>query len=297
MSTRPPARIKGANYLGMLQTILALRWAKRYENAIRIRTCEAQETGALHRGFGLEFWHEGRQLKTWIRFATAAANDMVLARINGTEITQGDVSSAGATMGAEMAGMTDQQRRRWTLEFLITNQLMADAALNAKFDQGQGFDRRMQNYRRAALAEIFYKKMVRDQVTEADARKAHNRYAAEFKQRNMIRARHMLVESEEQAHDIVKRLGRDDDFAGLANEFSKDTASEGGDLGFFGRAISSNPSRNPPLRSRATRYRNRCKPCTAGTSSKFWNKIPHPVPLATKKAALYPISSDKSWRR
>jgi parvulin-like peptidyl-prolyl isomerase len=48
------------------------------------------------------------------------------------------------------------------------------------------------------------------------------------------RARHILVETEEEANEVVERLEQGDDFADLASELSADTASaiSGGDLGF-----------------------------------------------------------------
>jgi foldase protein PrsA len=52
-----------------------------------------------------------------------------------------------------------------------------------------------------------------------------------------VRARHILVETEENANKIYERVQKGESFSTLAKEFSKDTGSaqKGGDLGFFGR--------------------------------------------------------------
>ena len=50
-----------------------------------------------------------------------------------------------------------------------------------------------------------------------------------------VHARHILVETEEEAKKVVERLKAGEDFAALANELSKDTASKDGDLGWFPR--------------------------------------------------------------
>jgi parvulin-like peptidyl-prolyl isomerase len=51
------------------------------------------------------------------------------------------------------------------------------------------------------------------------------------------RARHILVETEEEAKQVIERLNKGEDFATLAEELSKDTgsAAQGGDLGFVPR--------------------------------------------------------------
>ena len=55
--------------------------------------------------------------------------------------------------------------------------------------------------------------------------------------RDEVKARHILVEEEEQAREIIAELDGGADFAELAEEHSTDPSAEGrgGDLGFFTR--------------------------------------------------------------
>ena len=95
---------------------------------------------------------------------------------------------------------------------------------------------RLQNYRRLALAETFYQKSVVEQISEAAVKKIYDKYVAGFEAQSQIRARHILINSEPEARDIIERLGRGDEFPALAKEFSKGPEAEsGGDIGYFSK--------------------------------------------------------------
>jgi parvulin-like peptidyl-prolyl isomerase len=58
-----------------------------------------------------------------------------------------------------------------------------------------------------------------------------------------VHARHILVATEEEARQVLERLKAGEDFAQLARELSRDTASakNGGDLGWIGRGMTVEP--------------------------------------------------------
>jgi parvulin-like peptidyl-prolyl isomerase len=58
-----------------------------------------------------------------------------------------------------------------------------------------------------------------------------------------IRARHILVETEQEANDVLERLNEGEDFATVAMEVSQDTGSAelGGDLGWFAQGMMVSP--------------------------------------------------------
>jgi len=74
-------------------------------------------------------------------------------------------------------------------------------------------------------------------VDDKEVRDFYNSHQDYFKQPEMVRASHILLDKEEDARSILEQLKKGADFAELAKKYSKDTATKeaGGDLGFFPR--------------------------------------------------------------
>lgn len=75
------------------------------------------------------------------------------------------------------------------------------------------------------------------QVSQEDIKKYYEEHGKEFVEPEQVHARHILVDTEDEAKAILDRLKKGEDFAKVAQEKSKDTSSaiKGGDLGFFER--------------------------------------------------------------
>jgi peptidyl-prolyl cis-trans isomerase C len=77
---------------------------------------------------------------------------------------------------------------------------------------------------------------VRDAVTEAQAKTAYDEQIAKVVPEPEVRARHILVKTEQEAKDLVKQLKAGADFVELAKKSSDGpSAQTGGDLGYFAR--------------------------------------------------------------
>mgnify|MGYP000276848683 CR=1 FL=1 len=77
----------------------------------------------------------------------------------------------------------------------------------------------------------------RIEVTDEEISEYFEENKANFDQPEQVEASHILVDDEETAKEIKKKLDEGADFAELAAEYSKDTGSaeNGGQLGYFGR--------------------------------------------------------------
>jgi peptidyl-prolyl cis-trans isomerase C len=167
----------------------------------------------------------------------AGAQERVIAKVNGKTITDTDMKLAEAEIGTDLGSLPEATRRRVLVEFLIENQLFAEAAEGQKLSASPSFDERMQYWRRRALRDAYFDRSVRDAINDVDARKFYDSQVKAQKPEEEVRARHILVESKDKAREIFEKIAHGSDFAQLAKENSKDPGSkdQGGELGFFKR--------------------------------------------------------------
>lgn len=161
----------------------------------------------------------------------------VLAKIDGDTITAGDVEVASEDLEQSMSSMTEPQRRDYALNYLIDLKLAAKAAEKDKLGEGEAFQKRLTYLKERALMEELLQKEAKAAVTEERLRKLYDETAKNLKPEEEVRARHILVKTEDEAKKVEERLAKGEDFAKVANEVSTDSGSgkQGGDLGFFGR--------------------------------------------------------------
>ncbi len=166
---------------------------------------------------------------------SAAADDAVVARVDGVDIKQSDLDFAASEVGPRLGNYRPEDRKRVLLQFVIENELMASAGAENNLDKADTFNERVKYHTRRALRDAYFDASITGAVTDADAKKIYDEKIANMKPEQEVHARHILVESEEEAKEVKERLKKGEDFAALAKEKSKDTNAEGGDLGFFTR--------------------------------------------------------------
>ncbi|MBK3496653.1 peptidylprolyl isomerase [Viridibacillus sp. YIM B01967] len=74
-------------------------------------------------------------------------------------------------------------------------------------------------------------------ITEEELKAYFKENKDTFSQAEQVQASHILVEDEDTAKEVEKKIKNGDDFAALAEEYSTDTASatDGGNLNYFGK--------------------------------------------------------------
>lgn len=165
--------------------------------------------------------------------APAAPADPVIATVNGRPIKASEVAIADEDIGPGLQQVQGPQRIEYVLSFLTDMTLLAQAAEAQKLDQSPDFQQRLNYARTKALMEALMMAEAKKAVTEEAKRKTYDEFVASSKPETEVRARHILVDDEAKAKEIAAKAKAGADFATLAKENSKDSAEDGGDLGYF----------------------------------------------------------------
>jgi len=166
-----------------------------------------------------------------------AQDERVLATVDGTEITAADVEFAYENFFADqLSEIPPEQARDRVLEILVDLHLLADAAREAGLGETPQFERRVELIRRQALRDVYFAERVASAVTDETVQERYEEVFADYPLEE-VSASHILVESEEEAREILAELEAGADFATLAEERSIDpgSAQRGGSLGWFPR--------------------------------------------------------------
>src|SRR6202046_5617314 len=163
-----------------------------------------------------------------------AEDNPVLAKVNGAEIRQSDVALAEEELGPSLAQMDPATKKENVLSFLIDMKIVAKAAEAKKIEDRNDFKPRLPCARNRLLMDNLLAFEGKAATTDEAMKKVYDDAAKQISGEQEVHARHILVETEDEAKAVEEELKKGADFAELAKKKSKDPgASDGGDLGFF----------------------------------------------------------------
>lgn len=165
-----------------------------------------------------------------------AQDDAVVATLNGEPITEADLALAEAELDQQFAQLPEEQRRAAAMTAIVEIRLMSQRAEADGLADTDEFQRRMELLRQRALHAAYIESAIAAEVTDEALRERYDREIGSLDLAEEVRARHIIVETQEEAAAIIGELDEGGDFEELAREHSQDGAAQrGGDLGYFSR--------------------------------------------------------------
>lgn len=166
--------------------------------------------------------------------AQDATGDTVVATVNGTEITLGQMIIARAQLPPQYQALPADVLFAGVLDQLIQQQLLAQTV---ETDPSR-VRYALENERRALLAGEVVNALIDASVTDEALQSAYDAIFAGAEPQTEYNASHILVDTLEEAEAIKDRIDGGEDFAAVAQETSGDSsAANGGALGWFGAGM------------------------------------------------------------
>ncbi|SLN21275.1 putative parvulin-type peptidyl-prolyl cis-trans isomerase precursor [Roseivivax jejudonensis] len=164
--------------------------------------------------------------------APDAALDTVIASVNGQDILLGHMLMVRSGLPEQYQQLPNDVLWEGILDQLVQQEVLAQSDMA---EETQRVSLALDNERRALVASEAVAAMSADLVSEDAIREAYESQFATEAQGTEYNAAHILVESEEEAQDVLAALDDGADFAELAQERSTGPSGpNGGSLGWFG---------------------------------------------------------------
>jgi len=134
--------------------------------------------------------------------------------------------------------LSGKEGQKQFLERLARRELLLQEGEKRKIGDRPEVAEQVATLRRELIIRSLLQEEITSKITveEKDAQEYFSAHPEEFSG-DQVRVRHILVQNETDAREVLDRLAKNESFEGLAKELSKDsaTAGKGGDLDYFRR--------------------------------------------------------------
>lgn len=164
-----------------------------------------------------------------------SGSDAVVATVNGKTITQGTVDSMSQEISQRRGAGGGAIPQDKIVEDLIKRELLRQEAESQNLAKDPKYAARLENAERMALSQAAAEDfMAKTNISDDAVKQEYDKRIASMSSTE-YKARHILVEKEQEAKDIIKKLEKKEKFADLAKKLTKDPSGKGngGDLGWF----------------------------------------------------------------
>ena len=170
---------------------------------------------------------------------TPSASNPKVASVGNDVILKSDVDqlyNAIKQRAGERA--PEEDKIFWMLvDQIISSRLIIQAATADKLDQSAEVQNSIKMASEQILQEAYIQSALKGLDSDASLKPRYDQLVASMKDQQEVHARHILVQDEAKARELIAQINKGGDFSALAKANSIDEGSKerGGDLGFFSK--------------------------------------------------------------
>jgi len=177
---------------------------------------------------------------TSLMFMSVVHAENKYGTVNGTEITQTDIDMTMGPSGMKFETLDPAMKKR-VLDMVVERKLLAAEAEKSDVVKSDDYKKQLEALKKGLILDIWMKqkmKKIEDGLSKAKIEEYYKKNSKQYVTPKELKARHILVKSEDNATAIIKALDAAKDkkaeFIKLAKEKSTGPSGpNGGDLGWF----------------------------------------------------------------
>jgi peptidyl-prolyl cis-trans isomerase C len=160
--------------------------------------------------------------------------EVVIATVNGENIYRGEFEDAYAQLPPQAQQMGMDAIYPLLLERMVDEKLIGVAANKAIPADDPDVEKQMATLRERIVMQIFFEREIEAKLTDDVLQQRHDQWKEANPAASEVHARHILLETEEKAKEVLAEVKGGKEFAEAAKEHSTGPSGpSGGDLGFF----------------------------------------------------------------
>lgn len=159
-----------------------------------------------------------------------------VAVIGDQEIKRSDVFNFISSLPEQVRQMPIQTLFPMALEQVINNRVISEKAEVATLEEDPEVQQMVEQAKNQIERNVFIERQISSELTQQRLLDAYSELLAGLEDVQETKARHILVEDEAKAREVITKLDEGSDFESLAKEYSTGPSAErGGDLGYFAK--------------------------------------------------------------
>ncbi|MBR1755993.1 MAG: SurA N-terminal domain-containing protein, partial [Alphaproteobacteria bacterium] len=132
----------------------------------------------------------------------AEKNDGVAAIVNGEKITVAEIQKA-YNENPQLKQVPFEEFYSHAVDVMVNSKLALQAADKENIKQSPEFAEQLKAMEDDLARQMYLDKRVEQSVTDEEVQKIYNEYVAKFEPQKEVKAKHILVDTEEQAKEVI----------------------------------------------------------------------------------------------
>ena len=163
-----------------------------------------------------------------------AEEDPIVAIVNQVKILRSELEDARMRLPDRLRNVPLQSVYGMLVNSLVNTKLVAAEARKINLQNDERVRKRISRIEDQILERAFLETYIESRITEKLLAEHYEKLIVANSSKEEIQARHILLEKEAEAYEVIKELQKGGDFAELAKKHSTGpSASKGGNLGYF----------------------------------------------------------------